>query len=50
MEAVNGTLKVKCVHDAHFQTREQAEQVIVEYIGCYHTEWRHSALGYIAPA
>ena len=24
MESVNGTLKVECVHDAHFQTREQA--------------------------
>ena len=26
MESVNGTLKVECVHDVHFETREQAEQ------------------------
>ena len=50
MESVNGTLKVECVHDEHFETREQARQAIVEYIGYYNTERRHSALGYIAPA
>jgi transposase InsO family protein len=49
MESVNGTLKVECVHDEHFKTREQARQAIVEYIGYYNTERRHSALGYIAP-
>lgn len=49
MESVNGTLKVECVHDEHFQTREQARQAIVEYIGYYNTERRHSSLGYIAP-
>ena len=50
MESVNGTLKVECVNDAHFETREQARQAIVEYIGYYNTERRHSALGNIAPA
>ena len=50
MESVNGTLKVECVHDEHFETREQARQAIVEYIGYYNTERRHSSLGYIAPA
>ena len=50
MESVNGTLKVECVHDAHFQTREQARQAIVEYIGYYNTDRRHSSLGNIAPA
>jgi putative transposase len=50
MESVNGTLKVECVHDEHFETREQARQAIVEYIGYYNTERRHSALGYITPA
>lgn len=50
MESVNGTLKVECVHDVHFQTREQARQAIVEYIGYYNTERRHSSLGNIAPA
>ncbi len=50
MESVNGTLKVECVHDAHFQTREQARLAIVEYIGYYNTERRHSSLGYVSPA
>ncbi len=50
MESVNGTLKVECVHGVHFETREQARQAIVEYIGYYNTERRHSSLGNIAPA
>ena len=50
MESVNGTLKVECVHDVHFETREQARQAIVEYIGYYNTERRHSSLGNISPA
>lgn len=50
MESVNGTLKVECVRDAHFDTREQARQAIVEYIGYYNTERRHSSLGNITPA
>jgi transposase InsO family protein len=50
MESVNGTLKVECVNDVHFQTREEARQAIVEYIGYYNTERRHSSLGNIAPA
>ena len=50
MESVNGTLKVECVNDAHFQTRDEARQAIVEYIGYYNTERRHSSLGNIAPA
>ena len=50
MESVNGTLKVECVNDEHFKTREQARQAIVEYIGYYNTERRHSSLGNIAPA
>ena len=50
MESVNGTLKVECVNDVHFETREEARQVIVEYIGYYNTERRHSSLGNITPA
>ena len=49
-ESVNGTLKVECVHDVHFETREQARREIVEYIGYYNTDRRHSSLGYITPA
>jgi len=50
MESVNGTLKVECVHGVHFQSREQARQAIVEYIGYYNTERRHSSLGNVSPA
>ena len=50
MESVNGTLKVECVNDEHFETREQARREIVEYIGYYNTDRRHSSLGYITPA
>ncbi len=50
MESVNATLKVECVHDMHFETREQARLAIVEYIGYYNTDRRHSSLGYITPA
>lgn len=32
MESVHGTLKVECVNDVHFETREQARHAIVEYI------------------
>ena len=50
MESLNGTLKVECVHDMHFETRAQARQAIVEYIGYYNTERRHSSLGNLTPA
>ena len=50
MESANGTVKVECIHDEHFTTRAEAEQVIVEYIGYYNTERRHSALGNVSPA
>ena len=50
MESVNGTLKVECVHDMHFETREQARLAIVEYIGYYNRDRRHSSLGYVTPA
>jgi len=50
MESVNGTFKVECVHGEHFKTRAQAKRVIMEYIGYYNTERRHSALGNVTPA
>jgi putative transposase len=50
MESANGTLKVECAQDLHFETREQAKREIVEYIGYYNTERRHSSLGYLTPA
>jgi len=50
MESANGTLKVECIHEEHFETRAQAKQAIIEYIGYYNTERRHSSLGYVPPA
>ena len=50
MESVNGTLKVECVNGEHFETRAQAQHVIIEYIGYYNTQRRHSSLGYVPPA
>jgi len=50
MESVNGTFKVECVHEEHFKTRAQARRAIMEYIGYYNTERRHSSLGNLTPA
>ena len=46
----NGTFKVECVHGEHFKTRAQAKRAIMEYIGYYNTERRHSSLGNLTPA
>jgi transposase InsO family protein len=50
MESANDTAKVECVHGEHFRTRAEAQQVLVEYIGYYNTERRHSSLGSLSPA
>ena len=50
MESVNDTLKVECVHGEHFRTRTEVQQALVEYIGDYPTERRHSSLGKLWPA
>jgi transposase InsO family protein len=50
MESANGTVKVECVQGQHFETRAQAQQVLVEYFGYYNTERLHSTLGYQTPA
>lgn len=50
MESANGTVKVECVHGEHFRTRAEAQQALVEYIGYYNTERRHSSLGNLSPA
>ena len=49
MESANGTLKVECVHGESFKTRDEARQAILDYIGYYNTERRHSSLGYMPP-
>ena len=50
MESINGTVKVECVHGEHFQTRAEARRALVDYIGYYITERRHSCLGNLSPA
>ena len=50
MESANGTLKVECVHGENFKTRDQAKQAILDYIGYYNTQRRHSSLGYMPPS
>ena len=50
MESANGTVKVECVHGEQFRTRAEAQQALVEYIGYYNTERRHSSLGNLSPA
>lgn len=53
MESANGTLKVECVNWQKYETREQARQDVLEfigYIGYYNHERAHSSLGYQTPA
>ena len=50
MESANGTLKVECVHGENFKTRDEARQAILDYIGYYNTQRRHSSLGYMPPS
>ena len=37
------------MNDEQFETRAQARREIVEYIGYYITERRHSSLDYVRP-
>jgi transposase InsO family protein len=50
MESFNSTIKVECVYQNRFATRRQARQALVEYIGYYNTERKHSTLDYQTPA
>jgi putative transposase len=44
------TLKVECLYDYFFATREQAKQIIFEYIEVYYNKLRmHSSLDYCTP-
>ena len=44
------TLKVECVKEEDYQTREQARASLFDYIeGFYNTRRRHSTLGYVSP-
>jgi putative transposase len=50
MESFNGTIKVECVYQTRFATRDEARRALVEYIGYYNTERSHSSLNYETPA
>ncbi len=44
------TLKTELIHHEDFQTREEAQQAIFEYIEVFYNRQRkHSANGYLAP-
>lgn len=50
MESFFSTLKGECVDRQQFQARQEARQVIFEYIECfYNRERRHSTLQYLSP-
>ena len=50
MESFWATLKTELVHDADYQSREQARQSIFEYIEVFYNRTRlHSSLGYKSP-
>jgi putative transposase len=50
MESFFSPLKGECVDRQQFQTRQEARQVIFEYIECfYNRERRHSTLQYLSP-
>ncbi len=50
MESANGTLKTERVYQQQYQMRAEAKADLIEYIGYYNTDRRHSALGYLSPA
>ena len=43
------TLKTELIHHEDFQTREEAQQAIFEYIVFYNRQRKHSTNGYLAP-
>jgi putative transposase len=51
MESFWGTLKNELVHHCRYATRQEASNVITEYIEIfYNRQRRHSRLGYLSPA
>ena len=43
------TLKVECIHNAHFKTRKEAEDAIAVYLLFYNRRRIHQSLGYLTP-
>ena len=49
MESANGTIKTERVYGQRYPTRAGAKADLIEYMGYYNTERRHSTLGYQSP-
>lgn len=49
IESFCGRLKAACVHGQRFATREQARQVIMNWMAFYNHRRLHSSLGYLSP-
>ena len=50
MESFIGTLNCERVHDALYQTRNEASTNVFCYIECfYNRRWLHSSLDYLSP-
>ena len=49
IESFWGRLKSACVHGQRFATREQAKQVIMNWMAFYNYRRLHSSLGYLSP-
>jgi transposase InsO family protein len=49
MESANGTLKTERVYAEQYPTRASAKRDLIDYVGYYNTERRHSSLGYVSP-
>lgn len=48
-ESLWGRLKAACVHGQKFATREQARQVVMDWMAFYNHRRLHSTLGYLSP-
>jgi transposase InsO family protein len=49
MESANGSLKVECVNRTVYDTKAQAKQEAIEYIGYYNNDRIHTSLGNLTP-
>ena len=49
IESFWGRLKTACVHGPRFATREQARQVIMNWMTFHNWRRLHSSLGYLSP-
>jgi putative transposase len=48
-ETLFGSLKVERLHGMRFETRRQAKDEVIDWLGFYNRKRMHSTLGYTAP-